>query len=112
MGTISFSGMEITVDYFSMFDVDARDYGYGFISWFFEQTKNMGMEKGLSAGGEFLLLEYGVYFCPQHGTIFAFMANTIYHATRKNVGFTQITACGYIKLVNGGKRKASTIGLG
>jgi hypothetical protein len=44
----------------------------------------------IQARGEFVLLEYKIFFHPQHGSILGIHSNKIYHGTRRNIGYTQV----------------------
>ncbi len=48
--------------------------------------------QGICGGGEFVFLEYRVFFRSQHGTILGFFSSKVYHGMRQNIGFTQLGA--------------------
>ncbi len=39
-----------------------------------------------------MLLEYKIFFHPQHGNILGIHSNKIYHGTWRNIGYTQVGA--------------------
>jgi hypothetical protein len=45
---------------------------------------------GIPIGREFVLLEYMIFFHPQHGSILRMYFYKIYHGTCRNIGYTQV----------------------
>lgn len=112
MGSTSFSGLGISKDYSSFPHFDRDDYGYSFIAWYLDRTQYIS--KGLSAGGEFLLPEYGIFLQPRHGTMFVLDTKRVCHCTRRNIGHTQVGSVAYtkMKVIKCGEKRSAAIGLG